>query len=494
MEENKQKTASSASNVNGKPVKQGKQPVARTKSTAGATNNSIRNYFQVPQPLFDPQDRESVRQMVGCRVAVRWNDLSQFPTWGSKWYRGAVEKYDPKRKQIQVKYDDSDVSWYTMSEKTFRIEGEGFLYDGEQKKWPEPNKWDAKLCLKWLLRKSAEKGDIDTITRTLENTEKDCGINVDCGLDPYGWTLLTISAEHGHTISVHSLLKHGASVNNSTKSGTTPVYAAARGGHWHIVYALIKRGADVDKPHQDGSTPLAEACYAGHTDIVKTLIECDADVNIPRKDNFTPLMAATVHGHYEVAKLLIEAGADQTIIQSDMPERSTALDRAQSEDLKHLIRSAAPASTRMLAFRAAKRFRRQWARVLMASARFMSESDGPTNASSPDNTSGLQLPRDRAQALSKLKSAQTRAAQAQTEVLAAAPYCNSWKRRFNPFNTKCLHCSRYRDACEKSRQTKTRSMQARKLVDLAKRMTLVMFMCERPGLVRVVGTRLLRYI
>ena len=64
MEENKQKTASSASNVNGKPVKQGKQPVARTKSTAGATNNSIRNYFQVPQPLFDPQDRESVRQMV----------------------------------------------------------------------------------------------------------------------------------------------------------------------------------------------------------------------------------------------------------------------------------------------------------------------------------------------------------------------------------------------------------------------------------------------
>ena len=45
-------------------------------------------------------------------------------------------------------------------------------------------------------------------------------------------------------------------------------------------------------------------------------------------------MAATVHGHYEVAKLLIEAGADQTIIQTDMPERSTALDRAQSEDLK----------------------------------------------------------------------------------------------------------------------------------------------------------------
>ena len=61
----------------------------------------------------------------------------------SKWYRGAVEKYDAKRKQIQVKvmfahycfkssssfqlfflvqqYDDSDVSWYTMSEKTFRF-------------------------------------------------------------------------------------------------------------------------------------------------------------------------------------------------------------------------------------------------------------------------------------------------------------------------------------------------------------------------------------
>ena len=40
------------------------------------------------------------------------------------------------------------------------------------------------MLLMSQLRKSAETGDIDTITRTLENTEKDCGINVDCGLDP----------------------------------------------------------------------------------------------------------------------------------------------------------------------------------------------------------------------------------------------------------------------------------------------------------------------
>ena len=36
-------------------------------------------------------------------------------------------------------------------------------------------------------------------------------------LPQYGWTLLTISAEHGHTMVVHKLLTLGASVNTGTE-------------------------------------------------------------------------------------------------------------------------------------------------------------------------------------------------------------------------------------------------------------------------------------
>ena len=126
-------------------------------------------------------------------------------------------------------------------------------------------------------------------------------------LPQYGWTLLTISAEHGHTIAVHKLLNLGASVNSGTEvllseairsvddrglglshtphmlscfreisrrdvqSGTTPVYAAARGGHWHIVDALIKRGADVNQSHQvteEAMTLLSLQMHMQPTDII----------------------------------------------------------------------------------------------------------------------------------------------------------------------------------------------------------------------------------
>ena len=98
------------------------------------------------------------------------------------------------------------------------------------------------------------------------------------------------------------------------------------------------------------------------------------------------------------------------------------------------------------------------------------------------------------QAFKALATAQTRAARTQAEAAAAAPYCTAWKKRFNPFNRKCLHCSRLRDACDWSRQSKTRAMQGLQALHLAEMMIVVTFMRERPGLIRVMGTRLLRYL
>ena len=33
-----------------------------------------------------------------------------------------------------------------------RIEGEGFLYDGEKGKWPDPQKWNQKEISMWMVR------------------------------------------------------------------------------------------------------------------------------------------------------------------------------------------------------------------------------------------------------------------------------------------------------------------------------------------------------
>ena len=100
----------------------------------------------------------------------------------------------------------------------------------------------------------------------------------------------------------------------------------------------------------------------------------------------------------------------------------------------------------------------------------------------------------RAQALEAVDTAQRQATEAHHKAAVAAPYCKSWKKRFNPFNRRCLHCSRLREACEWSRLSRDKAIQAQEKIKLAKMMVVVTFMSERPGLVRVVGTRLLRYL
>ena len=71
----------------------------------------------------------------------------------------------------------------------------------------------------------------------------------------YGWTPLHDAARYGRLNIVQELLKRGAIVNATTRSGRTPLYLAALANHPHInvaalanhpriVHALIKAGAN----------------------------------------------------------------------------------------------------------------------------------------------------------------------------------------------------------------------------------------------------------
>ena len=99
-----------------------------------------------------------------------------------------------------------------------------------------------------------------------------------------------------------------------------------------------------------------------------------------------------------------------------------------------------------------------------------------------------------------LRVAEGKAAAAQAEAMASAPVCEGYKRK-NIVFTKCKHCRRREVDCNRSREAHERhiaeeknvSVAMKKMLTLSSAVTLIQFMSQRPGLVRVVGVRLLRY-
>ena len=98
------------------------------------------------------------------------------------------------------------------------------------------------------------------------------------------------------------------------------------------------------------------------------------------------------------------------------------------------------------------------------------------------------------------KEAKFKAATALAEAKASAPHCEAYKR-LNVFSAKCKYCRRSQSKCQRSVEAhETRQIQEKKvseahvkMIMLNSAVSLLRFMSERPGLVRVVGVRVLRY-
>ena len=72
---------------------------------------------------------------------------------------------------------------------------------------------------------------------------------------------------------------------------------------------------------------------------LQMLIDAGANVNLADKNGVTPLMFAASKGLTEDVKALIHAGADVNVRLSD---GRTALDVAQSDEVKALLRQTLP--------------------------------------------------------------------------------------------------------------------------------------------------------
>ncbi|KAI0539343.1 hypothetical protein GGR58DRAFT_512395 [Xylaria digitata] len=140
-----------------------------------------------------------------------------------------------------------------------------------------------------------------------------------------------------HQVIIRDKLSLGSPtiINQTDKSGKSPLWYSAVNGHRSIVQALLKRGAKVDTRDGNGLTPLSWAAYHGHGDIVALLLEkvkllLDGGAEVNASDIFgkTALMWASIRSHDTIVQLLLNSSAE--VNASDTSRRTTL--KAASED------------------------------------------------------------------------------------------------------------------------------------------------------------------
>ncbi len=107
---------------------------------------------------------------------------------------------------------------------------------------------------------------------------------------------------------VRALVKHGANVNSSDSTGSTPLLFAVQMGNVKIVDLLLASGANVNATTKEGSTALSFAL--DDIDVVTTLLKHGALTTWRSPDGETPLILASQMHDVMLVKLLLKYGVD----------------------------------------------------------------------------------------------------------------------------------------------------------------------------------------
>ncbi|MDA8402616.1 MAG: ankyrin repeat domain-containing protein [Desulfobacteraceae bacterium] len=129
------------------------------------------------------------------------------------------------------------------------------------------------------------------------------------------------ATETGEITEVDRLLSEGASVDDKTKSGATPLFVASANGYDAIAARLIEKGANpnavIEGPFlhdgwtlAKGATPLMAAIAGGHDKIAAFLLQHGAQAAVSDENGYTPLMLAAAQGKPDLINACILKGAD----------------------------------------------------------------------------------------------------------------------------------------------------------------------------------------
>eukprot|EP01126_Amoeba_proteus_P033310 TRINITY_DN3268_c0_g2_i3.p1 TRINITY_DN3268_c0_g2~~TRINITY_DN3268_c0_g2_i3.p1 ORF type:complete len:243 (+),score=41.53 TRINITY_DN3268_c0_g2_i3:75-731(+) len=128
---------------------------------------------------------------------------------------------------------------------------------------------------------------------------------------PHGWYPLHSAVATNNLGIVKFLLERGASLDQRTNDGRTPLMVAAgeRGTNFTVEF-LVDRSQDVNQQDLGGWTALHIAVENGNLDNTRTLLKGGADPNIPNFYTYTPTHIACEQNNSEMVKLLLEYSAN----------------------------------------------------------------------------------------------------------------------------------------------------------------------------------------
>jgi ankyrin repeat protein len=126
-----------------------------------------------------------------------------------------------------------------------------------------------------------------------------------------GCTPLLVASIKGNADAVRELIAAGACKDRGDNDDNTSLYAAAKEGHVDVVRILLAARCNTEIPSsRSGRTPLLAAAWIGNRTIVRELIEAGCDKDRMCKDGCTALIHAALLGHEDVVRELLEAGCD----------------------------------------------------------------------------------------------------------------------------------------------------------------------------------------
>lgn len=121
---------------------------------------------------------------------------------------------------------------------------------------------------------------------------------------------LVEAAKKGEFQTCVTLVHNKASVNSSSKGGTSALHWAAKKKHNDVLDFLIQQNANVESVDQNGQTCLASACRVGNAQAAVSIIAARANVNHQDKHGMAAIHWVAQHNDVRIITCLHLAGAD----------------------------------------------------------------------------------------------------------------------------------------------------------------------------------------
>ncbi|XP_076454790.1 uncharacterized protein LOC143289416 isoform X40 [Babylonia areolata] len=157
---------------------------------------------------------------------------------------------------------------------------------------------------------AAKKDDVKSAALLLQNEQNNVDLQTKSGglvndTTKSGFTPLHIASHYGNTNVSTLLIQRGADVNFKAKNNITPLHVASRWGKSNMVQLLLDHKAVIDEKTRDGLTPLHCASRSGHEAVVDLLLEKEAPHSSKTKNGLTPLHMSAQGDHVDCARLLL---------------------------------------------------------------------------------------------------------------------------------------------------------------------------------------------